>query len=309
MYHSANGRELMIGIKRDPIFGPVIVFGSGGTNVEIVGDTAIALPPLNRRLAADLVARTRISRMLAKFRHMPAADTEMLIDVLLCVSNMACELPWIQEMDINPLIVDDKAAVAVDARIRVEYPRPSTDPYHHLAIHPYPAHLVSRVQLADGTEIIIRPIRPEDAEIEQAFVRGLSSEAKYFRFMNAVHELSQEMLVRFTQIDYYNEMALIAVKPDGEQEEEIAVARYVTNLDRKSCEFALVVSDRWQRNGIAYHLMHKLIQAARDSGLETMVGDVLASNTKMRELMKSLNFETKKHPDDISIVCVEYRLE
>ena len=309
MYHSANGRELMIGIKRDPVFGPVIVFGSGGTNVEIVGDTAIALPPLNRRLAADLIGRTRISRMLAQFRHMPAVDTEMLVDILLCVSNMACELPWIQEMDINPLIVDEKAAIAADARILVDYPRPSTDPYHHLAIHPYPAHLVSQVQLADGTDIIIRPIRPEDAEMEQAFVRGLSSEAKYFRFMNAVHELSQDMLVRFTQIDYHNEMALIAVKADGEQEEEIAVARYVTNLDRKSCEFALVVSDRWQRVGIAYHLMQKLIQAARDSGLETMVGDVLASNTKMLDLMKSLNFEIKRHPDDMNIVLVEFRLD
>ena len=165
------------------------------------------------------------------------------------------------------------------------------------------------MQLADGTDIVIRPIRPEDAEIEQAFVRGLSNEAKYFRFMSTVHELSQEMLVRFTQIDYHNEMALIAVKPDGEREEEIAVARYVTNLDRKSCEFALVVSDRWQRVGIAYQLMQKLIQAARDRGLETMVGEVLANNVRMLDLMKSLNFDIRKHPDDLSIVCVEYRLD
>lgn len=309
MYRSSNGRELMIGIKRDPVFGPVIVFGSGGTDVEIVADTAIALPPLNRRLAADLIGRTKISRMLAQFRQMAPVDTEMLVDILLCVSNMACELPWIQEMDINPLIVDDNAAMAADARIRVQYPRPSTDPYDHLAIHPYPAHLVSRVQLADGTDIVIRPIRPEDAEIEQAFIRGLSNEAKYFRFMSAVHELSQEMLVRFTQIDYHNEMALIAVKLNGEHEEQIGVARYVTNLDRKSCEFALVVSDRWQRVGIGHHLMQKLFEIARDRGLESMVGEVLANNSKMLDLMKSLDVEIKKHPYDMNIVRVEYRLD
>ena len=226
MYRSPNGRELMIGIVRDPVFGPVISFGSGGTHVEIMGDSAISLPPLNRRLARDLINRTKVSRLLSEFRNLPAVDMELLIDVLLRVSNMACELPWIQEMDINPLIMDEKEIVAVDARIRVDYPKPSTDPYHHLSIHPYPAHLVSRVQLNDGTDIVIRPIRPEDAEIEQKFVSGLSSETKYFRFMNYLQELSQEMLVRFTQIDYYNEMALIAVVSKDNNEEQVGVARY-----------------------------------------------------------------------------------
>ena len=155
MYLSANGRELMIGIIRDPVFGPVISFGSGGTSVEIMGDSAISLPPLNRRLAVDLINRTKVSKLLAEFRHMPAVDMDQLIDVLLSVSSMACELPWIQEMDINPLIMDEKAIVAVDARIVVDYPKPSTDPYHHLAIHPYPVHLVKKVQLNDGTDIVI----------------------------------------------------------------------------------------------------------------------------------------------------------
>ena len=123
-------------------------------------------------------------------------------------------------MDINPLIMDEKEIVAVDARVRVDYPKPSTDRYHHLAIHPYPAPLVHTIQLNDGTDITIRPIRPEDAEIEQKFVSELSNETKYFRFMNYLQELSQEMLVRFTQIDYYNEMALIAVTSDGSDEEQ-----------------------------------------------------------------------------------------
>jgi acetyltransferase len=308
MYRNPNARELMIGIIRDPVFGPVISFGSGGTMVEVMGDSAIALPPLNRRLAQDLIDRTKAVKMLGNFRNMPAVNMELLIDVLVNVSNMACELPWIREMDINPLLVDENGAVAVDARIRVGYPKPSTDPYNHLAIHPYPIHLISDEQLNDGTDIVIRPIRPEDAEIEQAFIRGLSAESKYFRFMNSIHELSLEMLVRFTQIDYHNEMALVAINPDPKGEEEIGVARYMTNPDKKTCEFAIVVSDKWQGKGIARLLMQKLIDIARNRGLEVMEGQVLANNYRMLELMISLNFQIGNDPGDPGIKLVVQRL-
>ncbi len=308
MYRSSNGRELMIGIIRDPVFGPVISFGGGGTAVEVMGDSAISLPPLNHRLAHDLVGRTKVSKLLGEFRNMPAADTGKLIDVLLAVSGMACELPWIQEMDINPLILDESGIVAVDARIVVDYPKPSTDPYNHLAIHPYPAHLVKQVQLNDGTDIVIRPIRPEDAEIEAEFIRGLSKESKYFRFMNSIQELSQEMLVRFTQIDYHNEMALIAVRPIDGGEEQIGVARYTTNLDKKSCEFALVVSDQWRGRGIAHHLMTRLMQIARDRDLELIEGQVLGNNVKMLALMKSMNFQITNDVEDPSVKVASARL-
>lgn len=308
MYRSSNARELMIGIVRDPVFGPVISFGSGGTNVEVMEDSAISLPPLNHRLAYDLIDRTKAAKMLARFRNKPEANMELLVDILLRVSNMACELPWIQEMDINPLMVDDKGAVAVDARIRVEYPKPSTDPYNHLAIHPYPAHLVSPVQLSDGTEIVIRPIRPEDAEIEQAFIRALSPESRYFRFMNSISELSLEMLVRFTQIDYHNEMALIAVWSGDDGEEEIGVVRYMTNVDKRTCEFALVVSDQWQGKGIARLLMRNLIEIARDRGLEVMEGQVLSNNFRMLDLMARLNFRISNDPTEPGIKLVQLNL-
>jgi acetyltransferase len=308
MYRSPNGRELMIGMVRDPVFGPVISFGSGGTMVEVMGDSAISLPPLNRRLAQDLIGRTKAAKFLGNFRNMPAVDMEKLIDILVCVSNMACELPWIQEMDINPLLIDEKGAVAVDARFRVDYPKPSTDPYNHLAIHPYPIHLITEEQLNDGTNITIRPIRPEDAEIEQAFIRGLSAESKYFRFMNSIHELSLEMLVRFTQIDYHNEMALVAIHEGAEGEEEIGVARYMTNPDKKTCEFAIVVSDKWQGKGIARLLMQKLIDIARNRSLEIMEGQVLANNYRMLELMKSLNFQISNDPTDPGIKLAVQRL-
>jgi acetyltransferase len=299
---------LMIGIMRDPVFGPVISFGSGGVSVEVMQDTAISLPPLNRRLALDLINRTRVSRLLSGFRQLPPVNIDLLVDVLLRVSNMACELPWLQEMDINPLIMDEKEIIAVDARIRVDYPKPSTDPYHHLAIHPYPAHLATTYQLSDGTDIVIRPIRPEDADMEQEFVRQLSPEAKYFRFMNALQELSQEMLVRLTQIDYYNEMALVAVHPTNQGEKQIGVVRYYTNPDQKSCEFALVVSDAWQGHGIGHQLMQILMEIARDRGLEYMEGQVLSNNTRMLKLMGSLHFGIGQNPEDSSIKQVTIKL-
>ena len=286
----------MVGIVGDPVFGPVIRFGSGGTTVEVMEDSAISLPPLNHRLSHDLIGRTRVSRLLPGFRNMPAVDMERLVDVLLGVSCMACELPWIKDMEINPLLADEKGAIALDARIVVDYPKPSTDPYHHLAIHPYPSHLVKKVRLNDGANIVIRPIRPEDAENEAKFVRELSGESKYFRFMNTFHELSQELLVRFTQIDYHNEMALVAVVPG--EDEQVGVARYATNPDGTSCEFALVVSDRWHGKGIARHLMTNLIRVARDRDLKTMEGQVLSHNTRMLGLMASLGFSIGDDPEE-----------
>ena len=308
MHHSRNGRELMIGIIDDPVFGPVISFGGGGTAVEVMKDSAVALPPLNNRLARDLINRTRVSKILGRFRHMPAADIDALVDVLLRVSAMACELPWLKEMDINPLILDEHGVIAVDARIRVDFPRPSTDPYSHMAIHPYPAHLTTNIQLPDGTDILVRPIRPEDAEIEQEFIRNLSKQSKYFRFMQSIQELTPEMLVRFTQIDYDQEMALIAVNERSGREEELGVARYVTNSDRVSCEFALVISDAWQHRGIGHRLMNLLMKVARDRGLETIEGEVLSANSKMLDLLRSLDFRIYNVPDDAGIKAVSKTL-
>ncbi|HLY97207.1 MAG TPA: acetate--CoA ligase family protein, partial [Sideroxyarcus sp.] len=236
MIVKANGRELMIGVTSDPVFGPVITFGTGGVAVEVMGDRAVALPPLNHFLVRELIRETRIARMLEAFRNMPPANIEALEDVLLRVSEMVCELPLLKEMDINPLILDENGALAADARIVVEYRQPSADRYAHMAIYPYPTHLISQWQLADGTDITIRPIRPEDADIEIRFVHDLSEESKYFRFMNSMQELTENMLVRFTQIDYSREMALVAVTEEQGREVELGVTRYAINPDGDTCE-------------------------------------------------------------------------
>ncbi len=296
-----NGRELMLGVTTDPVFGPVITFGAGGTTVEVLGDRAVMLPPLNSFLVRELIAGTRISKLLGAFRHMPPIQMEALESLLLRVSEMVCELPWLKEMDINPLIVDEHGALAADARVMVDFAPVSGDRYAHMAIYPYPSHLVTEWQLPDGTDITIRPIRPEDAEMVQEFVRGLSDEAKYFRFMNTLHELSQTMLVRFTQIDYDREMALMAVTEEGGKEVEIGVCRYAINPDGESCEFALVVSDQWQHKAIGHKLMGSLMEAARDRGLKTMEGEVLAKNTSMLKLVATLGFSIATSAEDPAI--------
>jgi acetyltransferase len=306
-----NGRELMIGVFRDPIFGPVITFGAGGFDVEIFSDRSVALPPLNRFLAKDLIDSTRAAKILGQFHNMPPADREAIKEVLLCISEMVCELPWIQELDLNPLIVDENGAIAADARIVIDHAASATgDRYAHMSIYPYPVHLIQEWQMNDGQVVTIRPIRPEDAEMEQEFVKAMSDESRYYRFMDTLRELTQTMLVRFTQIDYDREMALVATvaqevedNVDGIEppEMQIGVARYVVNPDGESVEFALAVGDDWQKCGVGRKLMTALIECARMKGYRAVVGDVLSTNAKMFRLMTSLGFTIHPHPDDTAV--------
>ncbi len=304
MITKPNGRELMIGVTSDPVFGPVITFGAGGTAVEVIGDRAVGLPPLNNFLVRELIHETHIARMLGTFRNLAPANMEALEDVLLRVSEMVCELPLLKEMDINPLILDEHGALAADARVVVDYRQPGADRYAHMAIHPYPTQLVSQWQLADGTDITIRPIRPEDAELVQAFVRGLSEESRYLRFMSSMQELTETMLVRFTQIDYSREMALIAVTLAQHSEVELGVARYAINPDGDSCEFALVVADRFQGKGLGQKLMAVLMETARSKGLSLIEGEVLSNNHSMLKLVTRLGFAVKASADDPSVLKV-----
>lgn len=306
-----NGRELMIGVFRDPIFGPVITFGAGGFDVEIFSDRSVALPPLNRFLAKDLIDSTRAAKILGHFHNMPPADRDAIKEVLLCISEMVCELPWIQELDLNPLIVDENGAIAADARIVIDHAaNASGDRYAHMSIYPYPVHLIQEWQMNDGKVVTIRPIRPEDADMEQEFVKAMSDESRYYRFMDTLRELTQTMLVRFTQIDYDREMALVATitkevedNVDGVEpyDKQIGVARYVVNPDGESVEFALAVGDDWQKCGVGRKLMTALIECARMKGYRAVVGDVLSTNAKMFRLMSSLGFTIHPHPDDTAV--------
>lgn len=302
MYQSNSGRELMIGVVRDPVFGPIISFGMGGTAVEIHRDHAVALPPLNDYMIKKTVCRTRAAKLLGEFRNMPKINFEALWKALQRVSEMVCELPEIVEMDINPLMADAEGVMAVDARFTISYPPVTARRYDHMAIHPYPNDLVKRLQLPDGTDIVIRPIRPEDAEMEQEFVRNLSKESRYMRFMQALRELTPDMLVRLTQIDYDREIAFLALTRQDGKEVEMGVTRYAINPDKTSCEFALVIADSFQNRGLGWVLMQILMDTARARGLRYVDGEVLAHNTGMLKLMQRLGFEKEKSEEGVVVV-------
>ncbi|MCX7169628.1 MAG: GNAT family N-acetyltransferase [Proteobacteria bacterium] len=297
-----HGRELMVGMMQDLIFGPFITLGPGGVGFEFGKsnkERAVALPPLNRFLAADMMRSARSVARLGAIRNMQPVDQEAIEAVLLRLSEMVCELPWLREININPLIVDEHGAVAVDASISIAHLPASAGRYAHMAIHPYPSHMLTHYQSKDGQDVTIRPIRPEDANLEQEFVKGLSAESKYFRFMNTIRELSQGQLIRMTQIDYDREMAFVATIEQGDAELEVGVARYATNPDGESCEFAIVVADSWQGKGLARHLIGVLIDAARTHGkLKYMYGEFLAENRRMIKFVSDLGFVLSIHPDD-----------
>jgi acetyltransferase len=300
-----NGRELYIGVARDPQFGPVISFGAGGTMVELIRDRAIEFPPLNRFLARRLIERTRVASTLGAWNGLPPVDIGAVEDLLLRVSEMVCELPWLTEMDINPVLADEHGAVAVDARILVAHALPLGAGRHaHMAIRPYPSHLTEEVPLPDGGSYLIRPIRPEDAQALQTLMVGLSEESRYFRFISYARELSPRQLVRYTQIDYDREMALVAQA--GER--IVGVARYMLNPDIKSCEFALLVADDWHGRGLGARLMNALCETARDQGLERIEGFVLGENQRMLQLMGRLGFSYRRDPEDAGLRIVEKRL-
>jgi acetyltransferase len=321
MAAARHGREVNVGVVTDDPFGPVIVFGAGGSMIELIGDRSMELPPLNQFLARRLIERSRAAETLAAWRGAPAADIEALEQILLRVSEMVCALPQLREMDINPIIIGPHGALAVDARIVVDGSQPvrggTGNPYNHLAILPYPARYEQVWPLRGGGEYTVRPIHPDDAQMLQDLVHRLSPESRYFRFVSSIEELPPTMLARFTLIDYDREMALVAVHKqrqageDGqitETERIIGVSRYITNPDQTSCEFALVVADDYAGKGLGSRLMESIMDVARDKGLNEIVGLVLANNAAMLKLMRSLGFEVKRDPEDREFMIVTHAL-
>ena len=321
MARHRRGREIYIGLVTDDPFGPVIAFGAGGTMIELLNDRAMELPPLNQFLARRLIDRARVSETLGEWRGASAVDMDALEHVLLRVSEMVCELPQLREMDINPIIVDESGAVAVDARIVIDNAQQAhggrTHNYNHLAILPYPARHEQVWPMRGSGQYTVRPIHPDDAEMLQTLVRSLSSESRYFRFVSSMHELPPSMLSRFTLIDYDREMALVAVYKerkagdDGgmvETERIVGVSRYITNPDSASCEFSLVVADDFGGKGLGSRLMLSIMDVAREKGLAEIEGLVLTNNPGMLKLMKSLGFTVKAFPEDPDFRLVTHSL-
>jgi acetyltransferase len=281
-------QELIVGASIDPLFGPVILFGQGGTAVEVLADRAIGLPPLNRVLARDLVSRTRVAKLLAGYRDRPPADIDAIADVLIALSQLLADLPELAELDINPLWADHEGVLALDARLRVQ--RQPVAGAERFAIAPYPAELVSTLPW-QGENLLLRPIRPEDEEQHRLFLEQIAPEDLRLRFFSSRRELPRSELARLTQIDYAREMAFIAVRESpGQPPETLGVARAVTDPDNIEAEFAVIVRSDLKGQGLGALLMARLIDYLKGRGTQRVVGHVLRENTLMNGLASELGF-------------------
>ena len=296
----AAGVEM--GIVSDRRFGPVIFLRPARSH-SLVQRCASMLAPLNARLAADVLARA-----CASVAALESSHAQAVIDALTGLSAVACALPWVRT-----LVLD--AAIASGGRLSVTATRFDIDPerkllrgYPHMAIHPYPIELIGDVALRDGTPVHVRPIRPEDAALERAFVDSLSERARYFRFFYPLATLTPAMLARFTQVDYDRELALVALANVDDAPRFIGVARYVANPDRTSAEFAVAVADAWQRRGVARVLVHGLIVCAKRRGFERFCGAILRENDAMLAFVRALGFTLVDDPQDRTQLCATLAL-
>ena len=287
--------EILLGAKQDPNFGPVILFGMGGIFTEILKDRAIGLPPMNRLLARRLMQQTKVGSLLRGYRNRPAADLDLLEEMIVRLSQLLIDFPQIVELDMNPILVKNGRPAAVDARIRISAmgaPSPL-----HLVIAPYPEAEESHEITEDGTRIFIRPIKPEDAPLFTDLCRELSPTRIYSGYFDGLKALSPQMLARFTQIDYDREIALVALDDDPEIDRMLGVARIIGDPDGKEGQFAVLVGDPWLGKGIGSNLLKKCLSIAKQRGFQWVRGLALKKNTRMLAMGKKLGFGMKKKPD------------
>ena len=308
MVRRPGARELILGAAEDPQFGPVILVGHGGTEVEVVDDRALALPPLNLPLAEELLSRTRIHRVLRGFRGQPAADLRGVCLALVRVSQLVVDIPEIRELDINPMLVDAFGVIALDARIALaESDRPGS---RRLAIRPYPKELEQPVETGDGRRFLLRPIRPEDEPaLQRAFAR-LSPDEVRMRFFAPIRTLSHAVAARLTQIDYDREMALVLTDPPGRGQGEIhGVVRIIADPDNERAEYAILVEHDMTGMGLGVLMMRRILDYARGRGIGEVYGEVLQENRTMLRLCEALGFEQRRRPDEPGTVEVSLRLD
>ncbi len=298
-----KARELIAGVADDPTFGPVIVFGRGGTAVEVIGDKALALPPLDLKLAHDLIARTRVSRVLAAYRDVPAVDTDAVALLLVKLAQLAADLPEVRELDLNPVLADERGLIAVDGRVAVARAEVRRGPTGHprFAIRPYPQEWERHAALRDGTRILLRPVRPEDEPLYGPFFAAVTPQDMRLRFFAPVKEFGHAFIARFTQIDYARAMAFIAV--DEASGEMLGVVRLHSDANYERGEYAVLVRSDLKGRGLGWLLMQLIIEYARAEGLRLIEGQVLSENAAMLEMCKKLGFEITYDPHE-SDTCV-----
>ncbi|HTZ03593.1 MAG TPA: GNAT family N-acetyltransferase [Xanthobacteraceae bacterium] len=298
-----KARELIVGLADDPTFGPVIVFGQGGTAVEVISDKALALPPLDLALAHDLIGRTRVSRILKAYRNVPAADEQAIALLLVKLSQLAADFAEIGEIDLNPVLADETGVIAVDARVSVRPAAPHRGgPAGRFAIRPYPKEWERHLTLPDGSKLLVRPVRPEDESLYPPFFARVTQQDLRLRFFAPVKEFSHGFIARFTQIDYARAMAFIAI--DEASRDMLGVVRLHIDPNYETAEYAILVRSDLKGHGLGWTLMELIIEYARAEGLRTIRGQVLRENVTMLQMCRKLGFTVASDPQDPSVALV-----
>jgi acetyltransferase len=303
-----KARELILGLANDPTFGSVVVFGRGGTAVEIIDDKALALPPLDLQLARDLIERTRVSRLLRAYRDVPGVKQDAVAMVLVKLAQMAADIPEICELDINPLLADETGVLAVDARVAVGPPErkfagagPS-----NFAVRPYPSQWQRHIEVKDGWQVVARPIRPEDEPLIHEFLHHVTPQDLRLRFFAPMKEFTHEFIARLTQLDYARAMAFVAF--DEATGDLVGVVRIHSDSIYENGEYAILLRSDLKGRGLGWALMQMIIEYARSEGLKVISGEVLAENTVMLAMCRSLGFEVKSDPVEHDVCNVRLEL-
>jgi acetyltransferase len=296
MVRRTKARELIMGIADDPSFGPVVLFGRGGTAVEVINDKAIALPPLDLNLAHDLIARTRVSRRLKAYRDVPAADEGAIALTLVKLAQMAADLPEIRELDINPLLADETGVIAVDARVAVAPETRKGSGHPRFAVRPYPKEWERTIGLRNGKHAFVRPVRPEDEDEFRRFFEKITPEDLRLRFFAPVRDFSHTFLARLTQLDYARAIAFVAF--DGETGEMMGAVRLHADANHETGEYGILLRSDLKGLGLGWELMRLMIEWAKVEGLREVEGQVLRENSTMLDMCRSLGFSIRIDPDD-----------
>jgi acetyltransferase len=289
---AVNGVELILGMKRDPVFGPAIMCGFGGVAAEVFQDTALGLPPLNERLARRMLQSLRVWPLLSGHRGRPGVNLDQMIEILLRFSYFVAHLPELSEVDINPLLATPEGTLALDARIILDRSAAvqSARPYSHLAIGPYPDEFVRHVRLADGAEILLRPIRPEDEPMWQTLLASCSEETLRLRFGYLFQTPTHQMAARFCFIDYDREMALVAEMKTTAGRQIVGVGRLIADADHQEAEFATLVGDPWQRRGVGSLLIDACLDLCRRWGIRRVSAETAPINGRMLGMFERRGF-------------------
>jgi acetyltransferase len=296
---SKKGYEVIIGGKTDPLFGPVILFGMGGVGVELFKDYSIGLPPLNTTLIRRMMEETKVYQLLKGYRNVPPANLKLLEEIMLLFSQLLIDFPQIKEIDINPLLINEKEACILDARVTMD--RDSVfrkfEPHEHMVISPYPKKYETRWTLLNGQEVLLRPIKPEDEPLWLEMFQTFSEESIRYRFFQLLKDTPHEVRVRYCNIDYDREIAIVAELTEENRKRILGVGRLSIELDGKSGELAFIIGDQWQGQGLGTKVVDYVLEIAKEMGVETVYAIMLTDNRRALNLTKKMGFKLESLDD------------